>query len=86
VGKRHIHRIGVQNQNPGASLSTIVLVPDPWQLPRASGDFRRLGFNVIPITASIADLSAVEQECLALRETAAVRLFFPRVASDHLNE
>jgi uncharacterized SAM-binding protein YcdF (DUF218 family) len=65
----------LREQNPGAPLPAIILITDPWQLPRASLAFQRQGVAVIPMAASMDHLSAREQNRLVLRETAAFLLY-----------
>ena len=57
--------------HPGAP---VLLITDPWQLPRASRAFLRLGLQVTPISVE-PDLSSRERNRLALRETAATMLY-----------
>lgn len=52
----------------------VFLVTDPWQLPRAARAFQNRGLTVIPVP-SMPDLSAAQQNRLALRETAATLLY-----------
>ena len=52
----------------------VLLVTDPWQLPRAARAFQNRGLGVIPI-ASKPLLSSAQQNRLALRETAATLLY-----------
>lgn len=61
--------------NPGSPLPAIILITDPWQLPRASRAFQRQGVAVKPLAARVDHLSAREQNRLALRETAALLLY-----------
>ncbi len=61
--------------NPGSPLPAIILITDPWQLPRASLAFRKQGVAVRPLAAPVDHLSAGEQNRLALRETAALLLY-----------
>lgn len=55
-------------------LPPVVLITDPWQLPRAAHAFIRQGLRVQPI-AAIPQLSPHERNRLALRETAATLLY-----------
>lgn len=48
----------------------MLLITDPWQLPRAVHAFRRQGLQVQPLAAE-PQLTAPERNRLALRETAA---------------
>lgn len=54
--------------------SPVLLITDPWQLPRASHAFRRQGLTVIPQPA-LPLLTQKFQNRLALRETAATILY-----------
>ena len=65
----------LHQQNPGAPLPPIILITDPWQLPRASLAFKRQGVLVKPLAAPVVHLSARVQNRLALRETAALILY-----------
>lgn len=65
----------LREQSPDGRLPGIILITDPWQLPRASLAFQRQGVAVIPMSASVDHLSAREQNRLALRETAALILY-----------
>ncbi|MEY4801434.1 MAG: hypothetical protein RLZZ274_165 [Cyanobacteriota bacterium] len=57
--------------HPGAP---VLLITDPWQLPRASHAFSRQGLQVQPLAAE-PPLSAPERSRLVLRETAATLLY-----------
>ena len=57
--------------HPGAP---VLLITDPWQLPRAAHAFARQGLQVQPLAAE-PQLSATERNRLALRETAATLLY-----------
>ena len=57
--------------HPGAP---VLLITDPWQLPRASHAFSRQGLQVQPLAAE-PPLSAPERNRLVLRETAATLLY-----------
>ena len=57
--------------HPGAP---VLLMTDPWQLPRASRAFLRLGLQVTPFSVE-PNLSPRERNRLALRETAATLLY-----------
>ena len=50
----------LRQHHPGASLPAVLLITDPWQLPRAARAFARQGLQVHP---------------LALRESAATLLY-----------
>lgn len=52
----------------------VLLITDPWQLPRASHAFTRQGLQVQPLAAE-PPLSAPERNRLVLRETAATLLY-----------
>ena len=52
----------------------VLLITDPWQLPRAAHAFARQGLQVQPLAAE-PQLSATERNRLALRETAATLLY-----------
>ena len=56
---------------PGAP---VLLITDPWQLPRATNAFARQGFRVLPLAVS-PRLSSHERNRLALRETAGTLLY-----------
>ena len=56
--------------HPGAP---VLLITDPWQLPRASHAFTRQGLQVQPLAAE-PQLSAHERNRLVLRESAATVL------------
>ncbi len=55
----------LQAHHPGAP---VLLLTDPWQLPRATHAFARQGLSVLPLAVS-PRLSSRERNCLALRET-----------------
>ena len=63
--------VWMQSHHPGAQ---VVLITDPWQLPRASHAFARQGLNVLPLAVS-PRLSNRERNRLALRETAGTLLY-----------
>jgi len=63
--------VWLRDHHPGVP---VLLISDPWQLPRASAAFRRQGLTVIPIPAA-PPLSARSRNRLALRETAATLLY-----------
>ena len=63
--------VWMQSHHPGAP---VVLITDPWQLPRASHAFARQGLNVLPLAVS-PRLSNRERNRLALRETAGTLLY-----------
>ena len=54
--------------------SSVLLITDPWQLPRATAAFRRQGLTVRPIPAEHS-LTATQRNRLALRETAGSLLY-----------
>ena len=39
----------LRQHHPGASLPAVLLITDPWQLPRASRAFSRQGLQVQPL-------------------------------------
>ena len=57
--------------HPGAP---VLLITDPWQLPRAAHAFARQGLRVLPLAVS-PKLSSHERNRLALRETAGTLLY-----------
>jgi uncharacterized SAM-binding protein YcdF (DUF218 family) len=57
----------LRQRHPGAP---VLLITDPWQLPRAVHAFQRQGLQVQPLAAE-PPLAPVERNRLALRETAA---------------
>ena len=61
----------LRHQHPGAS---VVLITDPWQLPRASAAFRRQGLKVQPLAAE-PSFSSSQRNRMALRETAGTVLY-----------
>ena len=61
----------LRHHHPG---SPVLLITDPWQLPRATAVFRRQGLVVEPIPAD-PELSSTERNRLALRETAGTLLY-----------
>jgi len=62
-------------QHPASgSLPPVLLITDPWQLPRAAHAFINQGLTVQPIAAT-PHLSPHERNRLALRETAATLLY-----------
>jgi uncharacterized SAM-binding protein YcdF (DUF218 family) len=61
----------LQQHHPGAP---VLLITDPWQLPRASRAFQRQGLSVIPLAAE-PPLAAAARNRLALRETAGTLLY-----------
>ena len=63
--------VWLRDHHPGVP---VLLISDPWQLPRASAAFRRQGLTVIPIPAA-PPLSARSRNWFALRETAATLLY-----------
>ena len=63
--------VWLRDHHPGVP---VLLISDPWQLPRASAAFRRQGLTVIPIPAA-PPLSARSRKWFALRETAATLLY-----------
>ncbi|MEA5421763.1 YdcF family protein [Synechococcus sp. CCY9202] len=56
------------------SGAPVLLITDPWQLPRAAHAFARQGLQVQPLAAE-PQLSAPERNRLAFRETAATLLY-----------
>jgi uncharacterized SAM-binding protein YcdF (DUF218 family) len=61
----------LRQHHPGAP---VLLITDPWQLPRATAAFRRQELLVTPLAAEPA-LEPAERNRLALRETAAILLY-----------
>ena len=61
----------LRQHHPGAP---VLLITDPWQLPRASRAFARQGLQVHPLAAE-PPLTAPERNRLALREAAATLLY-----------
>jgi len=61
----------LQQHHPGAP---VLLITDPWQLPRASHAFQRQGLSVIPLAAE-PSLAAAARNRLALREAAGTLLY-----------
>ena len=61
----------LRQHHPGVPL---LLITDPWQLPRANRAFARQGLQVHPLAAE-PPLSAPERNRLALREAAATLLY-----------
>ena len=61
----------LRHHHPG---SPVLLITDPWQLPRATAVFRRQGLDVESIPAD-PELSPIERNRLALRETAGSLLY-----------
>jgi len=61
----------LRHHHPGAS---VVLITDPWQLPRASAVFRRQGLQVQPLPAE-PSFSSGQRNRIALRETAGTVLY-----------
>lgn len=59
------------HHHPG---SPVLLITDPWQLPRATAAFRRQGLTVQPIPVE-PGLTATQRNRLALRETAGTLLY-----------
>jgi uncharacterized SAM-binding protein YcdF (DUF218 family) len=59
----------LRQNHPGASLSAVLLITDPWQLPRAARAFARQGLQH-PLVAE-PPLSAPHRNRLALRQSAA---------------
>jgi uncharacterized SAM-binding protein YcdF (DUF218 family) len=62
----------LRQHHPGAS---VLLITDPWQLPRASHAFTRQGLQVQPLAAE-PQLSAPERNRLALRESVGTVLYW----------
>jgi uncharacterized SAM-binding protein YcdF (DUF218 family) len=61
----------LQAHHPGAP---VLLITDPWQLPRAAHSFARQGLYMLPLAVS-PRLSRHERNRLALRETAGTLLY-----------
>lgn len=61
----------LQSHHPGAP---VLLLTDPWQLPRAAHAFAHQGLRVLPLAVS-PKLSSHERNRLALRETAGSLLY-----------
>ena len=61
----------MQSHHPG---SPVLLITDPWQLPRAAHAFARQGLYVLPLAVS-PRLSRHERNRLALRETAGMLIY-----------
>ena len=61
----------LQRHHPGAA---VLLITDPWQLPRAARAFALQGLTVWPLAVE-PRLSARERNRLALRETAGTLLY-----------
>ena len=61
----------LQVHHPGAP---VLLITDPWQLPRAAHAFAHQGLSVLPFAVS-PRLSSHERNRLALRETAGTLLY-----------
>ena len=64
----------IRQHTTASSLPAIVLITDPWQLPRASRAFERQQLTVFPVAAEPALLPA-QRNRLALRESAATLLY-----------
>ena len=64
----------IRHHTAASSLPAIVLITDPWQLPRASRAFERQQLTVFPVAAEPALLPA-QRNRLALRESAATLLY-----------
>ncbi|MFN9546989.1 MAG: YdcF family protein [Cyanobacteriota bacterium] len=63
--------VWLRKHHPGAP---VLLITDPWQLPRATRAFQRQGLKVSPMAVEPV-LSPAERNRLALRETAATLLY-----------
>ena len=61
----------LRQHHPGAP---VLLITDPWQLPRATAVFRQQDLQVIPFAVA-PDLGPTERNRLALRETVATVLY-----------
>ncbi len=61
----------LRQHHPGAP---VMLITDPWQLPRATEAFRQQDLQVIPFAVA-PDLGPTERNRLALRETVATVLY-----------
>jgi uncharacterized SAM-binding protein YcdF (DUF218 family) len=64
----------IRRHHPPASTPSIVLITDPWQLPRASRAFLHQQLAVFPI-AAVPGLPPDQRNRLALREAAATLLY-----------
>ncbi|WP_286194737.1 YdcF family protein [Synechococcus sp. CCY 0621] len=64
----------IREHHSGASGPAILLITDPWQLPRASRAFQRQQLPVTPIPA-VPALPPQQSNRLALRESAATLLY-----------
>lgn len=64
------------NGSPGSSaLPAVILITDPWQLPRAARALRIQGVSVLPMAAPL-QLAPHERNRLAIRETVATLLYY----------
>lgn len=63
--------VWLRDHHPGVA---VLLISDPWQLPRATAAFRRQGLTVIPLPV-VPSLSSRSRNRFALRETAATLLY-----------
>ena len=64
----------IRGPSTPSSPPAILLITDPWQLPRASRAFQRQQLSVIPLAVD-PGLSPQQRNRLALRETAATLLY-----------
>lgn len=62
----------LNKHHPGAP---VLLITDPWQLPRASRAFQRQGLQVLPVSAA-PKMNPAQQNSLAVRETAGTILYY----------
>ena len=62
-----------ENLSP-RGIRRITLITDPWQLPRATAAFRKVGFSVTPVAAK-PTLDPENENRLAIREAAATLLY-----------
>jgi uncharacterized SAM-binding protein YcdF (DUF218 family) len=65
----------IRQHNPASSRPAIVLITDPWQLPRASRAFLRQQLVVFPVAVEPNNLKPAQRNYLALRESAATLLY-----------
>ena len=64
----------LRQHHPDAFVPAILLITDPWQLPRATRAFARQGLQVHPLAAE-PPLSPRDRNRLALRESAGTLLY-----------
>jgi uncharacterized SAM-binding protein YcdF (DUF218 family) len=65
----------IRGHSTPSSRPGILLITDPWQLPRASRAFQRQQLPVTPVAADPPGLSPQQRNRLALRETAGTLLY-----------